>query len=222
VRRDERRHRWCYAIEQLLSEQRAKNKTLVSKYKGIVQQAIAAAGGRNVSRETIEKYVMEKYGMRADPEVLTAALADFKPSWSLFGMFSSKQPVHAPAVRKSPAQKPVVSPGPKKTIGKKAATPTKAATLKKAAALKKAATPTKAATPETPPLTKMCAEAILRLKDRTGSSRWAIKAYILAKYGRECDVDYTPSALTAALNTKWFLKNKGGFKLSDEGKKMIK
>ena len=97
-----------------------------------------------------------------------------------------------------------MSPGPKKTIGKKAATPTKAATLKKAAALKKAATPTKAAAPETPPLTTMCAEAILSLKDRTGSSRHAIKAYNLAKYGLEPE----GAALTAALNTKWFVKNK--------------
>ena len=87
----------------------------------------------------------------------------------------------------------MVSPGPKKTIGKKAAT------LKKAA---------------TPPLTKMCAEAILSLKDRTGSSRHAIKAYILAKYGRE----FEEAALTAALTTKWFVKNKGSFKFSDEGK----
>ena len=38
------------AIEQLLSNQRAENETLVAKYKGIVQQAIGAAGGVNVSR----------------------------------------------------------------------------------------------------------------------------------------------------------------------------
>ena len=65
-----------------------------------------------------------------------------------------------------------------------------------------------------PTTADMCKEAILSLKDRTGSSRHAIKAYILAKYGLEPEA----AALTAALNTKWFLKNKGSFKLSDEGK----
>lgn len=40
----------------------------------------------------IEQYIIDNYGLRADPEVLTAALVDFKPSWtqcqwSLFGMF---------------------------------------------------------------------------------------------------------------------------------------
>jgi hypothetical protein len=214
-------------VTELLDSRRAAQQAMLNQYNILIKEAIMSArGAAGASREVILQAIRDKYGLTPSAEDLDTVLGgdgdfvetsggmwDYLPWW-----LGGTQVPKKPAVRKSPAQKPVVSPGPKKTIGKKAATPTKAATLKKAAALKKAATPTKAATPETPPLTKMCAEAILRLKDRTGSSRWAIKAYILAKYGLECDVDYTPSALTAALNTKWFVKNKGSFKLSDEVK----
>ena len=66
-----------------------------------------------------------------------------------------------------------------------------------------------------PTTADMCKEAILSLKDRTGSSRHAIKAYILAKYGKEP----TAKALTAALAKDIFVKNKGSFKLTPEAKK---
>jgi histone H1/5 len=66
-----------------------------------------------------------------------------------------------------------------------------------------------------PTTADMCKEAILSLKDRTGSSRHAIKAYILAKYGKEP----TPKALTAALSKDIFVKVKGSFKLTAEAKK---
>jgi hypothetical protein len=66
-----------------------------------------------------------------------------------------------------------------------------------------------------PTTADMCKEAILSLKDRTGSSRHAIKAYILAKYGKEP----AAKALTAALAKDIFVKNKGSFKLTPEAKK---
>ena len=66
-----------------------------------------------------------------------------------------------------------------------------------------------------PTTADMCKEAILSLKDRTGSSRHAIKAYILAKYGKEP----TAKALTAALAKDIFVKNKGSFKLTPDAKK---
>ena len=66
-----------------------------------------------------------------------------------------------------------------------------------------------------PTTADMCKEAILSLKDRTGSSHHAIKAYILAKYGKEP----TAKALTAALAKDIFVKNKGSFKLTPEAKK---
>ena len=69
-----------------------------------------------------------------------------------------------------------------------------------------------------PPFTQMCAEAIVSLKDRTGTSRHAIKAYIEAKYGLKNDIDYLPSKLTTALNTQWFVNNNCSYKLSDQGK----
>jgi histone H1/5 len=69
-----------------------------------------------------------------------------------------------------------------------------------------------------PTTADMCKEAILSLKDRTGSSRHAIKAYILAKYGKEP----TAKALTAALAKDIFVKNKGSFKLTPEAKKPVK
>ena len=49
----------------------------------------------------------------------------------------------------------------------------------------------------------------MSMKDRTGSSRHAIKAYILAKYGDEP----TAKALTHALSQDIFVKNKGSFML---------
>ena len=66
-----------------------------------------------------------------------------------------------------------------------------------------------------PTLADMCKEAILSLKDRAGSSRHAIKAYILAKYGKEP----SPKALTTALSKDIFVKNKGSYKLGAAPKK---
>ena len=66
-----------------------------------------------------------------------------------------------------------------------------------------------------PTTADMCKEAILSLKDRTGSSRHAIKAYILAKHGK------VPCARTmaAVLDGDCFVKiNHGGrFKLAPVG-----
>lgn len=61
-----------------------------------------------------------------------------------------------------------------------------------------------------PSTVDMCKEAIAALRDRTGSSRHAIKAYILAKFGLEP----TPKALTKALSKGDFVKNKGSYKLT--------
>jgi hypothetical protein len=61
-----------------------------------------------------------------------------------------------------------------------------------------------------PTTADMCQEAFLSLKDRAGSSRQAIKTYILAKYGKEP----TAKALTAALAKDIFIKDKGTFKLT--------
>lgn len=69
-----------------------------------------------------------------------------------------------------------------------------------------------------PSTADMCKEAVLSLKDRTGSSRHAIKAYILAKHGKEP----TAKSLTAALGKDMFVKNKGSFKLTQEAKKPAK
>ena len=225
-------------VTELLKSRRAAQQAMLNQYDILIKEAIMSArGAAGASREAILQAIQGKYGFAPSAEDLDTVLGqdedfvetsggiwNYLPWWLGGTQVSKKPPVRAPVARKSPNL------GPKRVIGKNIATPKKQATPKQATAAKtkatpekkqtlnKKATPEKAATPETPPLTKMCAEAILSLKDRTGSSKHAIKAYILVKYGLEPE----GAAVRAALsNTKWFLKNKDSYKLSDEGKEMM-
>jgi histone H1/5 len=62
---------------------------------------------------------------------------------------------------------------------------------------------------------EMCKAAIIALKERSGSSRQAIKKYILATYGKEP----TTKLLSTALAKDIFVPNKGKFKLTPAAKK---
>eukprot|EP00607_Mallomonas_marina_P002222 CAMPEP_0182437430 /NCGR_PEP_ID=MMETSP1167-20130531/85037_1 /TAXON_ID=2988 /ORGANISM="Mallomonas Sp, Strain CCMP3275" /LENGTH=304 /DNA_ID=CAMNT_0024630339 /DNA_START=59 /DNA_END=972 /DNA_ORIENTATION=- len=123
-----------------------------------------------------------------------------------------------PTVKK-PVKKAVV----KKTPVKKAAAPKKAAASKKVATEK--AAPKKKATPKKKALTKkvyfhLVKEAILAIKDRSGSSPQAIKAWITTSYPAVAfQQHHLRAALKKGVAEGKLVKTKNSFKLGAEEKK---